>query len=107
MKRTLSSVTFAACLLLAAALSDPFESFAQKKPAASKPKTPAPAAKPKTAAANPADDDALKAELDEIVKLDAATRVERLTAFLKAIINLSWGTIGNASCKARAGRDER
>src|ERR1044071_1502284 len=87
MKRILSSITFAACLLMTAALSDPFESAAQKKPAqegkqkpaASKPKTPA--AKP---AAQPADEDALKAELDEILKLDAAARVERLTAFVKA-----------------------
>src|SRR5215216_5472241 len=85
MKRILSSVTFAACLLMPAALSDPFESAAQKKsapegkqkPAASKPKTTAPAAKP-------GDEDALKAELDEALKLDAATRVERLAAFVKA-----------------------
>src|SRR5918998_4996068 len=83
MKRILSSVTFAACLLLTAALSDPFVSFAQKgkqKPAASKPKTTA----PDKSAAKPADEDALKAELDEILKLDAAARVERLTAFVKA-----------------------
>ncbi|HWS86345.1 MAG TPA: hypothetical protein VN282_05255 [Pyrinomonadaceae bacterium] len=82
MKRILSSVSFAACLLMTAALSDPFDSFAQQgkqKPAASKSKTPA--AKP---AARPGDEDALKAELDEILKLDAAARVERLTAFVRA-----------------------
>ena len=83
MKRILSSVTFAACLLLTVALSDPSESFAQKgkqKPAASKPKATAPD-KP---TGKPADEEALKAELDEILKLDAAARVERLAAFVKA-----------------------
>src|SRR5215203_3753221 len=74
MKRTLSSFTLAACLLTTAALSD---SHAQKKPA---PQT----GKAKPAAAKPADEVALKAELDEVLKLDAATRVERLTAFIKA-----------------------
>src|SRR5215203_4027908 len=71
MKRTLSSFTLAACLLTTAALSD---SYAQRKPAP----------KPKPAAARPADEDALKAELDGVLKLDAAARVERLTAFVKA-----------------------
>src|ERR1044071_6492717 len=83
MKRILSSITFAACLLLTAALSDPSESFAQKgkqKPGAPKPKATAPD-KP---AGKPADEEALKAELDEILKLDAAARVERLAAFVKA-----------------------
>src|ERR1044071_3488167 len=88
MKRTLTSFTLMLCLTLAAV-----ESFAQRKPsapaeqgkpAAQKPKTPA-AAKPKpAAAAKPADEDALKAELDEVLKLDAASRVERLTAFVTA-----------------------
>src|SRR5215213_2634653 len=80
MKRTLSSFTLAACLLTTAALSD---SFAQRKPAPAGKGKPA-ASKPKPAAAKPAGEDALKAELDEILKLDAATRVERLTAFVKA-----------------------
>src|SRR5215208_3060283 len=80
MKRTLSSFTLAACLLTTAALSD---SFAQRKPAQGGKGKPA-AAKSKPAAAKPADEDALKAELDEVLKLDAATRVERLTAFVKA-----------------------
>src|SRR5829696_3020507 len=73
MKRTLNSFTLAACLLTTAALSD---SYAQRKPAQ--------AGKGKPAAAKPGDEDALKAELDEALKLDAATRVERLTAFVKA-----------------------
>jgi Flp pilus assembly protein TadD len=81
MKRTFTSFTLMLCLTLAAAAS-----FAQRKPEAGKGK-PA-AAKPKPAAAKPvakpADEDALKAELDEVLKLDAATRVERLTAFVKA-----------------------
>ncbi|HEX8338618.1 MAG TPA: hypothetical protein VF621_18000, partial [Pyrinomonadaceae bacterium] len=79
MRRTFTSFTLAACLLLTAALS---ESFAQRKPAAQTGKgKPAPA---KPAAAKPADGDALKAELDEIMKLDAAGRVGRLKAFVKA-----------------------
>src|SRR5215204_5219521 len=83
MKRTLTSFTLAACLLTTAALSD---SFAQRKPAAQtgKGKPAAAAAKPKSAPAQPADEAALKAELDEVLKLDAATRVERLTALVKA-----------------------
>jgi tetratricopeptide (TPR) repeat protein len=82
MKRTLSSFTLAACLLTTAALSD---SYAQRKPAAQGPKGKPAASKPKPAATpKPADEETLKAELDEIVKLDAATRVERLTAFVKA-----------------------
>ena len=80
MRRTLSSLAVAACLLLTAALSD--SSFAQKKPAQSGKGKPKPAA-PRPAA-KPADEDALKAELDEVLKLDAAARVERLTAFVEA-----------------------
>ncbi|MDT5269791.1 MAG: hypothetical protein QOH49_1977 [Acidobacteriota bacterium] len=80
MKRTFSSFTLMAFLTLTTA-----GVVAQRKPApqAGKPKPAAskPAAKP---AAKPADEDALKAELDEVLKLDAATRVERLTAFVKA-----------------------
>ncbi|MET0649905.1 MAG: hypothetical protein ABW208_25125, partial [Pyrinomonadaceae bacterium] len=54
----------------------------QRKPAQTGKGKPKPAAaKP---AAKPADEDALKAELDEVLKLDAAARVERLTAFVKA-----------------------
>lgn len=78
MKRTLTGFILAACLLLTAALSD---SFAQKKNAPSGKAKPKAAAKPTT---TPADENALKAELDEVLKLDAATRVERLTAFVKA-----------------------
>jgi Flp pilus assembly protein TadD len=83
MKRTFTSFTLIAFLTLTAG-----QSFAQRKPAAQtgkeKPTVSKPA-KPKTAAAaKPADEDALKAELDEVLKLDAATRVERLTAFVKA-----------------------
>lgn len=76
MKRTLTGFTLAACLLTTAALSD---SFAQKKPAPQTGKAKPAAAKPK-----PADEEALKAELAEVLKLDAATRVERLAAFVKA-----------------------
>ncbi len=74
MKRTLTGFTLAACLLTTAALSD---SYAQKKPAP-------PKLKPAAAKPNPVDEEALKAELAEVLKLDAATRVERLTAFVKA-----------------------
>src|ERR1044072_2563651 len=87
MRRTLSSFIIAACLLMIAALSDPFESAAQRKPAAQtekgKPEAKPTAAKPKPAA-TPADEAPLKAELDEVLQMDAATRVERLTAFVKA-----------------------
>src|SRR5918912_1089253 len=87
MRRTFTGFILLALLTLTAA-----PSRAQRKPAAqegkgktaaSKPKTPAakPAAKPTS---KPADEDTLKAELDEIIKLDAATRVERLSAFVKA-----------------------
>lgn len=75
MKRTLTSFTLAVCLLTTAALSD---SYAQRKPA------PTGKAKPAAVKPKPADEEALKAELDEVLKLDAATRVERLTAFVKA-----------------------
>ncbi|HEX8291971.1 MAG TPA: hypothetical protein VF570_09465, partial [Pyrinomonadaceae bacterium] len=81
MKRTLSSFTLAACLLTTAAPSD---SFAQRKPAAQGGKGKPAASRPKPAAGKPAGEDALKAELDELLKLDAAARVERLTAFVKA-----------------------
>src|SRR5919205_868368 len=66
----------------------PSAESAKSKTDAAPPKAKTAAAKPKTAAAKPtpkpADGDALKAEVDEIVKLDAATRVERLSAFVKA-----------------------
>src|SRR5215207_4342314 len=73
MKRTLNSFALAACLLVTAALSN---SYAQRKPAQ--------AGKGKPAAAKAGDEDALKAELDGVLKLDVAARVERLTAFVKA-----------------------
>ncbi|HEX8283687.1 MAG TPA: tetratricopeptide repeat protein [Pyrinomonadaceae bacterium] len=82
MKRTLSSFTLAVFLLATAAVIV----VAQRKAPAAKPaaqKTKPAAGKPKTAA-KPADEDALKAELDEVVKLDSAARVERLKAFVKA-----------------------
>jgi tetratricopeptide (TPR) repeat protein len=100
MKRSLSSLSIASLLLSVAPV------LAQRKPAAQaekgkppatsktkgtdakqpanskqKPTGKAAAARPKKAA--PASEDALKAELDEIVKLDAAARVERLQAFVK------------------------
>src|SRR5215212_1246373 len=82
MRRTFTSFILAACLLTTAAVS---ASFAQRKPAPQAGKGKPAASKPKPAApARPADEDALKAELDEVLKLDAATRVERLTAFVKA-----------------------
>jgi tetratricopeptide (TPR) repeat protein len=74
MKRTFTGFTLIAFLTLTAV-----PSFTQRKPAA--PKLKPAAAKP---AANPADEDALKAELDGVLKLDAAARVERLTAFVRA-----------------------
>src|SRR5215213_24932 len=78
MKRTLSSFTLAILLLATTAA---LTSHAQRKPAGSKP----PAQKGKgKAAPKAADEDALKAELGEVLKLDAATRVERLKAFVKA-----------------------
>ncbi|MFL6257363.1 MAG: tetratricopeptide repeat protein, partial [Pyrinomonadaceae bacterium] len=76
MKRTFIGFTLSAFLTLTAAAV-----VAQRKPAPQKPK---PAAAKPAPAAKPADEDALKAELDEVLKLDAATRVERLTAFVKA-----------------------
>src|SRR5687768_4852674 len=82
MKRTLSSFTLALLLTAAAAVT----STAQRKGAQTGKARPA-AGKGKAAAkaaARPADVDALKAELDEVVKLDAAARVERLKAFVKA-----------------------
>ncbi|MDT7779153.1 MAG: hypothetical protein QOC99_1665 [Acidobacteriota bacterium] len=68
--------------------------LAQRKSVDAKPAAQAVKAKPKTtgkpkagaqqaAAQKPSDEDALKAELDEVVKLDAAARVERLRAFVK------------------------
>ncbi|HEX6182592.1 MAG TPA: tetratricopeptide repeat protein [Pyrinomonadaceae bacterium] len=82
MKRTFSSFTLAILLLATTAA---LTSHAQRKPAGSKPSAQKGKAKaaPK-AAAKPADEDALKAELDEVLKLDAATRVERLKAFVEA-----------------------
>src|SRR5215213_4850142 len=78
MKRTLSSFTLAILLLATTAA---LTSHAQRKPAGSKP----PAQKGKgKAAPKAADEDALKAELGEVLKLDAATRVERLKAFVTA-----------------------
>ena len=81
MERTFTGFALVALLTLTAP-----PSSAQRKPAAPKPK--APAAKPKAAAAKPAtkpaDEDALKAELDGVKNLDAAARVERLEAFVKA-----------------------
>ena len=83
MKRTFSSFTLAILLLATTAA---LTSHAQRKPAGSKPSAQKGKGKaaPKAPAAKPADEDALKAELDEVLKLDAATRVERLQAFLKA-----------------------
>jgi tetratricopeptide (TPR) repeat protein len=84
MKRTFISFTFMAFLTLNAAgvsaQRKPAPQAGKGKPVASKPKLAA--AQP--AASQPADEDALKAELDEVLKLDAAARVERLTAFVKA-----------------------
>ena len=82
MKRTLSSFTLA--ILLSATAATVIVARQAKSPAA---KTPAQKGKarpaPKTPA-QPADEEALKAELDGIVRLDAAGRVERLKAFVKA-----------------------
>lgn len=79
MKRTLISVALASFLTLTAAAA-----AAQRKPAPQAGKGKPAASKPKPAAPKPADEDALKAELDEVLKLDAAARVERLAAFVKA-----------------------
>ncbi|MDT5296686.1 MAG: hypothetical protein QOJ76_3566, partial [Acidobacteriota bacterium] len=88
MKRIPTSVPVAFLVMLLTACAV----VAQRTPAGAKPATAQTgkakatttnAAKPKASAAKPADGDALKAELDEIVKLDAATRVERLRAFVK------------------------
>src|SRR5215212_3570096 len=76
MKRLLSNLSFA-LVLSTAVLAPP--ALAQKKGQ----KTPAkPAAKATPAAAK--DDDSLKAELDEIVKLAPAERVARLEGFVKS-----------------------
>jgi tetratricopeptide (TPR) repeat protein len=103
MRRSLSNLSAASSLPLASRLSvasllllsvTAATVVAQRKPAGAKPAAQAgkakttSAAKPKAAAAKPvaakpADEESLKAELDEIVKLDAATRVERLRAFVK------------------------
>ncbi|MCA1619942.1 MAG: hypothetical protein LC795_11640 [Acidobacteria bacterium] len=83
MKRTLSSFTLAILLSATAAtitVARQGKSPAAK-PAAQKGKA---KAAPKTTPAQPPDEEALKAELDEIVRLDAAGRVERLKAFVKA-----------------------
>src|SRR5215210_2827779 len=83
MKRIFTGFTLVAFLTLMAV-----PTFAQRKPSAQTGKGKPAASKPKTAAAKPAaqpeDDETLKAELDEVLKLDAAARVERLTAFVKA-----------------------
>src|SRR5688572_8702493 len=80
MKRTLSSFTLAILLLATTAA---LTSHAQRKPAGAKPSAQKGKGKAATKAtpAKPADEDALKAELDEVLKLDAAARVERLKAF--------------------------
>src|SRR4051812_16950744 len=54
---------------------------AQKKPQGQKPSA---QAKPKATPATAKSDDALKAELDEIVKLTPAERVKRLEEFIKS-----------------------
>src|SRR5438105_4899502 len=89
MRRTFNSFALTFFLTLTAApcfaQRKPAAQAGKEKPAAKQQKTPA--AKPKATArpaAKPADEDALKAELDEVLKLDAAARVERLTAFVKA-----------------------
>jgi tetratricopeptide (TPR) repeat protein len=83
MKRTLSSFTLA--ILLSATAATVIVARQGKSPAA---KTPAQKGKAKAATkttpAKPADGEALKAELDEIVRLEAAARVERLKAFVRA-----------------------
>jgi tetratricopeptide (TPR) repeat protein len=85
MKRFLLSFSIASLLVLTATAN---AVVAQRKPTGAKPAAQAgkakttDAARPKTAS-KPADEDALKAELDEVVKLDAAARVERLRAFVK------------------------
>lgn len=84
MKRTLSSLTLAALLLLTCAA---LTSLAQRRPASQTGKARPSAGRGKAAAktpAKPADEDALRAELDEVLKLDAAARVERLKAFVRA-----------------------
>ncbi|MDT7690263.1 MAG: hypothetical protein QOE46_3022 [Acidobacteriota bacterium] len=84
MKRLLSAFSVATLVLLTATAG---AAFAQRKPSGAKPTTQAGkaklAAKPK-ATAKPASEDELKAELDEVLKLDAAPRIERLKAFVKA-----------------------
>jgi tetratricopeptide (TPR) repeat protein len=100
MKRFLSSFSVASLLVFTATANVAFAQ--QRKPASAKPVAQAvkpkakatTTAKPKTAAqkpatSKPANEDALKAELDEIVKLDASARVERLRAFVKENPNSS------------------
>ncbi|HEY0170140.1 MAG TPA: tetratricopeptide repeat protein [Pyrinomonadaceae bacterium] len=83
MKRTLSSFTLAILLSATAATV-----IVAGQKGASAAKTPAQKGKakaaPRTTPAKPADEEALKAELDEVVRLEAAARVERLKAFVKA-----------------------
>ena len=76
MRPTFTGFVLVALLTLTAAAAR-----AQHKPAAQTGKE-----KPRPAASKPeaTDEEALKAELGEILKLDAATRVERLSAFVKA-----------------------
>ncbi len=79
MKRTLSSFTLA--ILLSATATTIIVAGQGKTPAAQKGKA---KAATKATPAKPADEEALKAELDEIVRLDSSARVERLKAFVKA-----------------------
>src|SRR5688500_6366865 len=86
MKRTLSSSVLALLLLATAAVimsAAPPSGAQRKQPGKTKPAAGKGKAATKTRA-KPADENALKAELDELVKLDAATHVERLKAFVKA-----------------------
>src|SRR5947209_1141281 len=71
-----------ACVLLLLSLACAVEARAQRKPQGAKAK-PTPG-KSKAATPKAAGEDAKKAELDEIVKLGASERVERLQAFVKA-----------------------
>ena len=76
MKRLLSNLSFALVLLLVV--------LAPCASAQKKGQKPAATAKPKATPAAVKDDDALKAELEEIVKLAPAERVTRLEEFVKS-----------------------
>ncbi|MFL6283239.1 MAG: tetratricopeptide repeat protein [Pyrinomonadaceae bacterium] len=83
MKRPFLNLAIALCLLsVALAPSVSAQRKTQGQRPASKPA--AAAAKPKATNAAPKGDDALKAELEEIVKLAPAERVERLEEFVKS-----------------------